>query len=224
MDSKQPSLFATLVISALALGCSASPISVNAQDDSAKAVAPEAVAPEAVAEIQELTNFTWTVQYCQDPAQKECSSYRNMEPGDEFQVRNVSGSKDATLILVKHSTLGRYEFKAAIKSLNDNQLVLNFDDKTLQENSCKQLTVNLIKEHGQNRNPGNSCAEQLKDAGLKMSEKQLAANCAHDDVMNWSIVSTGATPPNCLTASSEFRGFHAMSPPDPGEGSGTGRN
>lgn len=219
MYSKQSSSLVTLVISALALGCSTGPTSVKAQDDS-----PKAVAPAAVTEVQELTNFTWTVQYCQDPAQKECSSYRNLEPGDEFQVRNASGSKNATLILVKRSTLDRYEFKAAIKTLNDNQLVLNFDDMVGMENSCKQLTVNLIKEHGQNRHSDKSCAEQLQTAGLKMSDKQIAANCAHNDVMNWSIASTGAMPPNCLTASSEFQGFHAMSPPDPGAGSGTGRN
>jgi len=219
MSSNIHSLLATAVIGLLALACSASPISVKAQDNSA-----EATAPKAVAEVQELTNFTWTVQYCQDPGDVPCNSYRNMEPGDEFQVHNASGNKNATLILVKRSTLDRYEFKAAIKSLNDNQLVLNFDDQVGMENSCKQLTMNLIKEHGQNRNPGKSCPEQLKEAGLKMSEKQLAANCAHNDVMNWSIVSTGATPPNCLTADNEFRGFHAMSPPDPGEGTGTGRN
>jgi len=215
MSSNKHTLLASLVISVLALvGCNGHTANDDASDSG----------DTATTAVLELTNYTWTVQYCQDPAQKECSSYRNMEPGDEFQVRNAPGSKDATLILVKRSTLDRYEFKAAIKTLNDNQLVLNFDDKTLRENSCKQLTVNLIKEHGQNRNPDKTCAEQLKEAGLKMSEQQIAANCAHDDVMDWSIVSTAATPPNCLTADSEFRGFHAMSPPDEGQGSATGRN
>ncbi len=208
MSSNKNPLLATLIVSALALGCSSSPISVQAQDSK---------------KPDELTNYTWTVQYCQDPADVACN-YRNMEPGDEFQVRNAPGSTDATLILVKRSTLDRYEFKAAIKTLNDNLLVLNFDDQTLRENSCKQLTVNLIKEHGQNQNPGKTCAEQLKAAGLKMSEQQIAANCAHDDVMDWSIVSTAARPPNCLSADSEFHGFHAMSPPDAGAGTGTGRN
>ncbi len=215
MFNNKQTLLTGLAMSALALACSSNPVLVEAADDSATA---------ALAEVLELTNFTWTVQYCQDPAQKVCSSYRNMEPGDAFQVRNAPGNKDAELILVKHSTLDRYEFKAAVKTLNDNQLVLNFDDKTVRENSCKQLTVNLIKENGQNRNPDKSCAEQLKEAGLKMSEQQIAANCAHDDVMDWSIVSTAATPPNCLSADSEFRGFHAMSPPDEGSGTGTGRN
>ncbi len=215
MSSKQAALLTTLAISAMALGISANPATVQAADSADAAASTEPT---------ELTNYSWTVQYCQDPGEQPCASYRNLEPGDEFQVRNVPGSKDATLILVKHSDLSRYEFKAAIVSMNAKQLVLNFDDQVGNENSCKQLTVNLIKEHGTNMDPSVSCAEQLKAAGLKMDKSLRLANCAHPSVMNWSIASTGATPPNCLTASKALRGFHAMSPPDPGDGSGTGRN
>lgn len=221
MTAPKQALLATLAISALALGISTNPAMVQA---AAIADKVDVAATTASTKPAELTNYSWTVQYCQDPGDQPCNSYRNMEPGDEFQVRNVSGSKDAALILVKHEDLTRYEFKAAIVSMNEKQLVLNFDDQVGKENSCKQLTVNLIKEHGTNMDPSVSCAQQLQDAGLKMDKTQRLANCAHPSVMNWSIASTGATPPNCLTASKEFRGFHAMSPPDPGAGSGTGRN
>lgn len=221
MTAPKQALLATLAISALALGISINPAMVLAAAIADKA---DVAATTASTVPDEITNYSWTVQYCQDLGDQPCSSYRNMEPGDEFQVRNVSGSKDAALILVKHSDLSRYEFEAVIVMLNDNQLVLNFDDQVGKENSCKQLTVNLIKENGQDRDPDKSCAQQLQDAGLKMSATQITANCAHNDVMDWSIASTGATPPNCLTASKEFRGFHAMSPPDSGTGSGTGRN
>jgi len=204
-----------LVMSALALACTSNPVLVAAVDDSATA---------DPADTQELTNFTWTVQYCQDPGDKACNSYREMEPGDLFQVKTTAGSKDASLILVKHSNLDRYAFPAAIVTLNDNQLVLNFDDQVGTENSCKQLTVSLIKEDGQNRNPDKTCPQQLQDAGLKMTDKQIAVNCAHKDVMNWSIASTGAKPPNCLTTTTGSTGLHFMSPPDPADGSGTGRD
>jgi hypothetical protein len=215
MFNNKHTILASLAMSALALACTSNPVLREATDDKATST---------LAEIQELTNFTWTVQYCQDPGDEACDSYRELEPGDQFQVKTPAGSKDAELILVKHSNLDRYEFQAAIVTLNDNLLVLNFDDQVGKENSCKQLTVNLIKENGQSRNPDKTCAQQLQDAGLKMSAKQIATNCAHNDVRNWSIASTGATPPNCLTTTSDFVGFHAMSPPDPGEGSGTGRN
>ena len=214
MSSNKYNLLASLVISVLALGCNGH----TANDDATVS------SDTASTAVLELTNYTWTVQYCQDPGDAPCNSYRNMQPGDEFQVRSVPGSKAARLILVKHKDLTRYEFKAAIVSLTGNKLVLNFDDTTGREKSCKQLTVNLIKEHGDSVKPGKTCREQLQASKLKMSEKEIIANCVHPSVMDWSIVSTAAKPPNCLSADGELRGFHAMSPPDPGDGTGTGRN
>jgi hypothetical protein len=181
----------------------------------------------------ELDRATWIVNSCvAGDSDDKCTDARNLLNGDLFQVR-ISGKDPgdgAVFVTVQdnHSAIGTFVGHVVSHQSNDGieELVIAYlDDPPGERPVNKQLTIQSLRLPNE---ADSACEDRVRglagnklDKFLNQTNESVCAAARYPTLVYWSICSV-VSDGECRRLTRDQ--FRIMSPPDDGQGTGSGND